>query len=940
MNPEQRDGESGGPPGLALFLGDGRTIEIPPTGTSVLGSGANADVVIEGLADAHCAIGRLARGGWALRDLGSTAGSRVNGSPVESTRIAHGDRIELGRVQLRVTDPGLEALPATEPPAPVEDEIELPPAVTAPRTLGGFRILRPLGRGATGEVVLAVQKSLDRHVALKLLAPALAADREFVRRFQTEARAAASLNHPNVVVVYDVGEAEGRHYLAMEYMERGSLEARVARDGPLPWPEVIEVLIDAAAGLAYAEQRGIVHRDIKPANLMQSAAGTTKIADLGLAQPVAQPDRGDGTAAGTPHFIAPEQARGAGADHRSDLYSLGATAFRLLTGRTPFAGDTTREILQAVFAEPAPSAAAWVQDVPPQLDLLIARCLAKEPGARPGSARELILELERVRLRSALPHDTPVDTGGRTAAKKLTVVAAIAILVGAAWVVVDTLGGADPPAAPDRSPGAVAAADTTLRRPEFGEHGDPLEPADVPRGEASLRSLEREADRALTALDGVGPDARRDGLAEVIAQFRGTTAASRAERELMALESSSEPASTRERAAVLEGLRGEVTGENGRSASENLRVVRTWTSPPSLRGDGALARGLLDLERELLASALARAADEERKADDAAVRGEFALVADHLTDAIDELDASDALRVLREVGSRRARMLAVADLDEVVAHDTRLKSRLLSLADEERAWRERRAGDDAVMRSRGFSDLEAELRRLDATAAAERLEDLAATLATEEERGRVDALGSDVRAAAAALDSLVFELDSEGWRRRSVLDPRPGRPVPREIVASDARGLLFAGENGVAVLPWSALAARPDAIDALFKTRLAREYSAGELEGIAALVRFAAVLRTVDALGPALGRLAGRPESAIAPLDPELVLDLYTPTLAWAERAGDAAPALAERAAALRILEAVDATERESWTEAALLLEETLEERVDTLLVLLLSDGT
>ena len=305
---------------LHVLGADAPPCRLPASGMLVIGASTErAGYVLsgQGVDDAHCAIGAVKGGGYAVKDLGSRQGTIVNGKKVASARLAAGDTLLLGSRELRVVDPSEPtpkpapppAAPAAAPEAPAPAH-KLPPGL--PKKVGGYRVERVLGRGGMGTVLLAVQESLHRPVALKLLPTSLAADREFVARFQKEARAAAALNHPNVVVVHDVGEADGFHFLSMEYMEKGSLEERLTKTGKLPWREVLGILQDAARGLRFAEEKGIVHRDIKPANLMQNAAGTIKIADLGLATSVeAEASESDGRKIfGTPHFISPEQARG------------------------------------------------------------------------------------------------------------------------------------------------------------------------------------------------------------------------------------------------------------------------------------------------------------------------------------------------------------------------------------------------------------------------------------------------------------------------------------------------------------------------------------------------------------------------------------------------------------------------------------------------------
>ena len=347
-----------------------RELAMPDRGSLTIGSSPGDGQVLRldapGIDDAHCVLGRTKTGGWAIKDLGSLTGTRVNDEPTSGSRLRRGDRILLGDLELAFVGAGPDGRPE-RPVAPPE------PAKSI-RRLGGFRIEERLGRGGMGEVLAAVQESLDRKVALKLLSKKLSADEDFVRRFQAEARAAAALNHPNVVHVYDVGVVEGQHYLAMEFMAGGTLEGRLGERGPIPATEVVAILSQMAQALIYAEERGIVHRDIKPENLMLDGTGTVKLADLGLATTIEAEHRED-RILGTPHFMAPEQARGGVVDHRSDLYALGATAFRLLTGQTVFSGETTRDILRAHFTEAPRSPASLRPDVPPALDALVLRLL-------------------------------------------------------------------------------------------------------------------------------------------------------------------------------------------------------------------------------------------------------------------------------------------------------------------------------------------------------------------------------------------------------------------------------------------------------------------------------------------------------------------------------------------------------------------------------------
>ncbi len=213
------------------------------------------------------------------------------------------------------------------------------------RRLGDYQVLRKLGRGGMADVFAARQLSLGRDVALKVLKSEFAHDKDYVERFRREARAAAKLNHPNIVQVYDVGSVESLHYIAQELVDGENLREELSRVGSFALRDAIEVLVGVAAALEVASEAGITHRDIKPENIMRSSRGIVKVADFGLARLGADSgvSRADLTQAGltlgTPRYMSPEQVQGHVADVRSDLYSLGVTMYHLLAGRPPFEAD-------------------------------------------------------------------------------------------------------------------------------------------------------------------------------------------------------------------------------------------------------------------------------------------------------------------------------------------------------------------------------------------------------------------------------------------------------------------------------------------------------------------------------------------------------------------------------------------------------------------------
>jgi hypothetical protein len=277
----------------------------------------------------------------------------------------------------------------------------------------GYRLGRLLGRGGMGIVYEALQVSLERTVAFKVLAQELTNDPALIQRFIAEARAAGRLSHANIVAVFHVGQSGSLQFYSMEYMAGGSVEDLLRKEGKLEVARTIPIIFDAARGLEYAERHGLIHRDIKPANLMLGHDEVTKICDLGIAtwQPGAQ------DACGSPHYIAPEQAQGKPVDHRADLYALGVTWYHMLTGDTPFQGQSAREIcLKHVNEAPPPLVD---KGVPEDVAALVHKLMAKDPAARVQTARQLqadLAELARryavretvmLRIDSVAPEDPP-----------------------------------------------------------------------------------------------------------------------------------------------------------------------------------------------------------------------------------------------------------------------------------------------------------------------------------------------------------------------------------------------------------------------------------------------------------------------------------------------------------------------------------------------------
>ncbi len=274
------------------------------------------------------------------------------------------------------------------------------------KKISHFEITDKLGEGGMGEVWLARDTRLGRTVALKTLPSAKAENEDRRRRFEDEARAASALNHPGIAHIYDVGEADGIHFIAMEHVEGESLDHRMARS-PLTTSEIVDFGSRLADALAAAHEHGVTHRDIKPSNLMVTPEGRLKVLDFGLAklQPTIDGDA-DGTVQtmtqpgvvmGTVQYMSPEQALGKDADHRSDIFSTGVVLYQMATGRLPFQGSTpTETITEIVKSEPVPIGELSPVS-PPELERIIRKCMEKDAGRRYQSTRDLAVDLDNLK---------------------------------------------------------------------------------------------------------------------------------------------------------------------------------------------------------------------------------------------------------------------------------------------------------------------------------------------------------------------------------------------------------------------------------------------------------------------------------------------------------------------------------------------------------------
>ncbi len=285
-------------------------------------------------------------------------------------------------------------------------------------TLSHYRIDSELGRGGMGVVYRATDTRLGRAVAIKMLKAEATSDADRIRRFVQEARSASALNHPNIVTIYDIEEAEGSTFIAMELVEGKPLD-RVLADGQLTIAKALDLGGQIASALEAAHAGGIVHRDIKPANIIVTPDGRVKVLDFGLAKLFERAPAQEtmtayatrpGLVMGTPAYMSPEQAEGRPVDARSDIFSLGAVLYEMLAGRRPFAGNSDLGVITSILRDQPPPVRTLRPDVPASVQAIVDRCLAKDPSARYATCRRAA-HGSRCGARSADPAG-----GGRVAA--------------------------------------------------------------------------------------------------------------------------------------------------------------------------------------------------------------------------------------------------------------------------------------------------------------------------------------------------------------------------------------------------------------------------------------------------------------------------------------------------------------------------------------------
>jgi serine/threonine protein kinase len=339
--------------------------------------------------------------------------------------------------------------------------------LTSGLKLGPYEIQSSLGAGGMGEVYRARDARLDRTVAIKVLPASFSSDRDRLQRFAQEARAAAGLNHPNILSIYDIGEDQGAPYIVSELLEGETLRDRL-RIGAISVRKAVDFALQAARGLAAAHEKGIVHRDLKPENIFLTNDGHVKILDFGLAK-LTRPEGESGAAdaatvqavtepglvMGTVGYMSPEQVRGKAADARSDLFAFGAILYEMISGKRAFHGETAADTMSAILKEDPSELSETARNVPPGLERIVRHCLEKNPGQRFQSARDLAFDLEVLTEVSVTPKSGSLPTVVReeiradSRRKTLQIAGAVvlaAALVGVGW----WLGHSKPPGPPGR----------------------------------------------------------------------------------------------------------------------------------------------------------------------------------------------------------------------------------------------------------------------------------------------------------------------------------------------------------------------------------------------------------------------------------------------------------------------------------------------------------
>ncbi|MDF1837734.1 MAG: protein kinase [Planctomycetota bacterium] len=803
----------------------------------VLGSDPQrADLVLPGLevAPVHCVL-TVSGSQIQVTDLGSDAGTLIEGNPVSQGHLGPGQRMDVGPVSVWLSESGSnggELLP------------EIP----------GYEIEREVGRGAGGHVYLAVQTSLQRQVAIKVLAPALSHDPELVQRFESEARAAAALGHSNVVTVFDVGSHGKVHYLSMEYMGEGSLADRLDNRGPLSWRQTLRMMADACKALAFAESRGLVHRDIKPANLMLTETGVTKLADLGLVMDLSQ-DHGSGPAMGTPHFLAPEVVRGQKPSPVSDLYSLGATAYQVATGETPYQGSSSKEILRAALKTEAESPSALDPEIPEPVSQLILDLMAKEPGMRPQNAQQVLERIDRLELQLGLPAE-----GASSGKRRWALLLAGPALLAAAYFLWD--GSEDKPDVPTvpgvaTSDGHEGAEPNPVQSGESDPEPESFEFNEVTNGaEGESRPADMGAEFETQAQEGLKKILEQDladperilKLREFAQTFRGSNSADEALTQAGSLEERARSLiRAAERAEEMLGDEVEILRELGKWVPEERPILdplqSMLTYETALAGDNGIRfeEQRKKLLLELLGQGDAFLQETLRTARNHGSKGAFDEATSVLSAQVDRFAPTVPvdLNVLNESGQAPAEVL------EFRSSVQELSILLAGLPEQQSQWQAlTRTQDREVLGSQlgRASELKRELSSFLLADARKRIQETQARLRSEPGKGWAAALDRDLALMEDYLAAWRSAYKTGDWDNKNTLDPRAARPSNVLVTGVHTDWVSLAGDR----IPFADFLVRERDFRFLFDGRVKSALTPDQREGQATLYRLQAVLSVLD----------------------------------------------------------------------------------------------
>jgi len=485
---------------------------------------------------------------------------------------------------------------------------ERPPEDYSGRVLGDFELVRRIGVGGMGQVYLARQRSLKRQVAIKILKGELAANAANLQRFQAEAEAVASLTHAHIVQVYAIGDEQGLHYMALEFVDGRNLRDFLERKGVPDLPFALEVMRQVASALERAGELGFVHRDIKPENILLSKKGEVKVTDFGLSRCFSTDAplhlTQSGVTMGTPLYMSPEQVRGQPVDPRSDIYSFGVTCYHLLSGEPPFRGATAFDVaLQHVQGEVRPLGSIR-PDLPPELCAIVHKMMAKRPEDRYQSAREILGDLARFRAGAGLPASTmsvlgatafvPSVGGSSThvpAVGQTTLVTQPLSVAGGVWryVIVGVL-------ALVAAGGGAAIHWAQTPPPATINPDDALADVDPPPSAVREGELKRQLRDKAIRLDIMSDDLR--DLAELYLKDRRFDEALKlfdpeAVRKLGAVQAlAKEPAREREQVTILCGLgRAVVLAYEDKAEESNAELLKLVKAYPPPKKDSPLPKG-------------------------------------------------------------------------------------------------------------------------------------------------------------------------------------------------------------------------------------------------------------------------------------------------------------------------------------------------------------